>query len=58
MVHYELEHGNKKTAVKAVLAVTTDLSPTAKEIAKRLDIEVRKIALDKSYPMIKCNIGG
>ena len=57
MVHYELELENNKMAIKGVLAVTTDLSPTALEIATRLGIEVRKIKLDKSYPMIKCNKG-
>lgn len=44
-------------AIKAVFVTSTSLSPVAKRAAEWLGIEVREnIRLDKSYPMIKCNI--
>lgn len=52
-IEYSLKNGEKK--IKPVLITTTSLSEVAAEIAKRLKIEVRKVQLDKSYPMIKCN---
>ena len=43
--------------VKAIFVTTTSLSPVARQAAEWLKIEVRdNIALDKTYPMIKCNI--
>lgn len=43
--------------VKAVFVTTTSLSPVARRAAEWLKIEVREnVPLDKTYPIIKCNI--
>jgi len=43
--------------VRAIFVTTTSLSPVARQAAEWLKIEVRdNVALDKTYPMIKCNI--
>ena len=43
--------------LKSVICSTTDLSETAREVAKyQSTIEHRKEPLRKDYPMIKCNI--
>lgn len=43
--------------VSAVFITTTSLSPVAKKAAEWLKIEVKeRFAIDKSFPMIKCNI--
>ncbi len=45
-------------SVSACLTTSTLLSPVAKNAAKWLGIDVCEgLALDKSFPMIKCNIG-
>lgn len=46
-----------KANIIAVFITTTNLSPVAKKAAQWLKIEVKeRFAIDKSYPMIKCNI--
>jgi hypothetical protein len=46
-----------KANVSAVFITTTTLSPVAKKAAQWLKIEVKeRFGIDKSYPMIKCNI--
>jgi len=46
-----------KANITAVFITTTNLSPVAKKAAQWLKIEVKeRFAIDKSYPMIKCNI--
>ncbi len=52
---YKKSH--KKEKVKAVFYATTKLSSEALEAATSLGVEVRKIDFDRSYPLIKCNIG-
>lgn len=48
---------NKKIVVP-VFITSTELSETAKRMASVLGVEVReRVALDKSYPKIKCNPG-
>jgi hypothetical protein len=43
--------------VSAVFTTTTSLSPVARRAAQWLKIEVKeRFAIDKAYPMIKCNI--
>ena len=45
------------TNVSAVFITTTSLSPVAKKAAQWLKIETKeKFSIDKTYPMIKCNI--
>ena len=45
------------TNISAVFITTTNLSPVAKKAAQWLKIEVKeRFAIDKAYPMIKCNI--
>ena len=53
-VHYILEHPSSR--VTPVLAATTSLSPAAAMVAEKLGVQVRRIPLSKSYPMIKCNV--
>jgi hypothetical protein len=53
--HYKNTNPNRKN-VKAVLCSTTNLSDRALSVAKSLEIEIRYINFEKSYPMIKCNI--
>lgn len=44
--------------IRAVICASTDLSPEAQDVVNYLNvIEFRKEELDKTYPMIKCNIG-
>ena len=44
--------------IRAVICASTDLSPEAQDVVNYLNIiEFRKEKLDKTYPMIKCNIG-
>ena len=46
-----------KSNISAVFITTTALSPVAKKAAQWLKIEVKeRFGIDKSYPMIKCNI--
>lgn len=53
---YSIEHPDER--VEGHLYTTTELSPVARAAAERLNIEVHEnFQLDKSYPMIKCNIG-
>jgi len=43
--------------VKAIFITSTSLSPVAHKAAEWLKIEVREnVPLDKTYPIIKCNI--
>lgn len=43
--------------VSAVFVTTTTLSPVARKAAQWLKIEIKeRFAIDKAYPMIKCNI--
>lgn len=42
--------------VQAIFATTTLLSPVAIKAAEWLNIEVDYVALEKKYPIIKCNI--
>lgn len=54
---YKIEHPEVKK-VRAFLYVTNQLSPVARAAAQMLRIKVEEnFALDKSFPMIKCNIG-
>ncbi|MGD0831172.1 MAG: restriction endonuclease [Terracidiphilus sp.] len=44
-------------SVKAVFVTTTSLSDEARRVAKWLNVQVKeRYQLDKTYPMIKCNI--
>lgn len=46
-----------KANISPVFITTTTLSPVAKKAAQWLKIEVKeRFGIDKSYPMIKCNI--
>jgi len=56
-IHYRIQNEIKKNVeIKPVFCSTIDLSDMAKKVAKELNVEVKKIQLDKNYPMIKCNI--
>lgn len=53
---YNIEHPDE--IATGALYTTTALSDVAREAARRLGIDVHEnFALDKGYPMIKCNIG-
>ncbi len=39
-----------------VFVTTTKLDDHAREVANKLEVEVRNITFDKKYPIIKCNI--
>ncbi len=54
---YEYENPEKKESkkIKAVFITTTDLSETAEEFAKNLDVAILKIKFQE-FPRIKCNI--
>jgi hypothetical protein len=52
-----LGEGLFRPDVRAIFVTTTSLSPVARQAAEWLKIEVREsVALDKTYPIIKCNI--
>lgn len=53
-IQYQM--GNPGRRVEAVLAATTNLSALARRVADDLKVTVRSVPLDKSYPMIKCNV--
>ena len=69
-IKYFLDHGKKNTKIQLdlfsdllkqskispVLVTTGDLSETAKEFAKILEIKIYKEPMNNSYPCIKCNI--
>jgi len=44
--------------VRGVLYCTTQVSPTAKEAADALGVEIVERPMVKDYPMIKCNVNG
>jgi len=51
------QSGLPKPNVSAVFVTTTTLSPVAQKAAKRLGITVKeRFPINKSYPMIKCNV--
>jgi len=52
---YRRANSNKKN-IKAVFYSTTDVSNLAREVAELLSVEIRNKELDKSYPLIKCNV--
>lgn len=55
MILKSIEEKNKK--IKGIFVCTNELSETAKQVAKRLGIEVlENFEYDKNYPCIKCNI--
>jgi hypothetical protein len=53
-LHYAHEHRGER--VIPTLVTTTELSPIAKEAAALLDVQVEKVPLPATYPLIKCNI--
>jgi hypothetical protein len=53
--HFKRRNLNNKNA-KPVFYSTTGLNDLAEEVAKLLSVEIRDTKLDKSYPMIKCNV--
>jgi hypothetical protein len=59
---YLLNHCNDALfdlQLKAVLMTTTSLSEVAQKAADWLKVEVRQnVRLDKTYPLIKCNVNG
>lgn len=46
----------KFTGAKAVLYTSTNISPIAKEVAKKLEVECNENVGVSDYPLIKCNI--
>lgn len=48
------KHDNK--TVKAVFFTTAQYSDTSKEVAKVLGVELNYKDLDKTYPLVKCNV--
>ncbi len=53
-IHYMFE--NPTCKVTPVFAATVSLTPVAAIVSEKLSVRVMKIPLDKSYPIIKCNI--
>ena len=54
---YCFEHGLPKKHVDGVLITNIQLSPTAKKMAKYLDIRFEENVPLGNYPRIKCNLG-
>jgi len=54
--HFKLSHKEKDQIFTPVFYSTTAYSKTAIEAAKQLGVEIHTVALDKSYPMVKCNV--
>jgi hypothetical protein len=54
---YSLHSGKEKPA-RAILCCTNQVSGVAQEAAKALGVEIRQLPMEKSYPMIKCNVNG
>jgi hypothetical protein len=48
----------KGTQVIPVFTTTVHLSETALLVAEALFVQIKNLHLDKSYPLIKCNING
>lgn len=44
--------------VRGALYCTTQVSDTAREAAKALDVQIVELPMDKNYAMIKCNVNG
>lgn len=55
---HKMENSNRNVKYTSILYTTTKLSDLARDIADKLKVKyVEFFPLDKSYPMIKCNIG-
>lgn len=55
--HYKLNHNLDKCKIKMILVTSTKLSDIAKEMAGILGVDYEENKkLNKSYPLIKCNI--
>jgi len=54
-IHYGKTTKTRK-AVKPVFVTTTEYSEVAIDVAKLLSVKLIHIPLDKTYPLIKCNI--
>ena len=59
-IHYKITNKEKikknKLKVEPVFVYSNEVSEEANLAAKELKVELRKVSLDKTYPMIKCNI--
>lgn len=55
-VHYAKTAGVEDKDITAVFYTTAKYSKTAREVADVLGVELRSQELDRSYPLIKCNV--
>ena len=56
MTHFKLTSKETGRPTKAVFYTTARYSEVAKEVAGVLGVEIKTEELDRSYPMIKCNV--
>lgn len=56
MEHYKRTTNLNGRNVTAIFYTTAKYSNTAKEVAETLGVELEIIELDRSYPLIKCNV--
>lgn len=56
VAHYKLTSKESNKPVKAVFYTTARYSDIAREVASVLGVEVKTEELDRTYPMIKCNV--
>jgi hypothetical protein len=56
MEHYKRTHPHENRKIKAVFFTTAKYSDVAKDVAKTLDVELNFKDVDKSYPLVKCNV--
>lgn len=56
MTHFKLTSEKKDRIIKAVFYTTARFSDGAREAARVLGVELRTEDLNRSYPMIKCNV--
>jgi hypothetical protein len=56
MIHFRLVSARKDRRTKAVFYTSAKYSDVARSVAKVLEVELRTLELDNSYPRIKCNV--
>lgn len=56
MTHFKLTSKENRLPTKAVFYTTARYSDVARDVAKVLGVEIKTEELNRSYPMIKCNV--
>ena len=55
-MHYLIDSNITNTVVKPVFYTSATYTDSAREVAEVLGVELYQVPLDKSFPMIKCNV--